>query len=109
MFGSRHSRYLAITMRPAAWFLISFVLSPLASRAEECSGHGTLVDGVCNCTGSVWPAPGDLGYTGPACELPIFGAAISDTTDVTAECHGSGCASLGPGDWSCFAISAPFK
>ena len=80
----------------------------IAAAGEDCSGHGKRADdGSCQCDGS-WPEPGSSGWTGPDCALPVSGGS-ADGSDMTGWCHGSGCASLAPGNWSCFAVRAPWK
>lgn len=45
---------------------------------------------------------------GPECLLPVYGG-TADGSDMAAACKASGCATLQPSGWVCFAVAAPFK
>lgn len=45
---------------------------------------------------------------GPECLLPVYGGTV-DGADMAASCRASGCATLQPNAWVCFAVAAPFK
>ena len=89
----------------AALLVVGLASFLIVVQGEDCSGHGTLnPDGKCVCEGA-WPDAGNQGWTGPACEMPVFGAA-ADGADATQGCKDSGCGSLDPGNWTCFAVKA---
>lgn len=88
-------------MRAPVFWVVFLVV--VGSASADCSGHGSLVDGKCRCDGH-WPAPGEQGWTGPQCSVPVFGG-TADGRDLTAAC--GQCGSLAAGNWTCFAVGTP--
>jgi hypothetical protein len=68
---------------------------------KECNSHGRIEDtGHCNCQ-NPFPDPGDKGWVGINCTIPVFGAKINESA--TSWCsHTADCNSLAPGEWACF-------
>ncbi len=100
--------------RAAAWAVALCVLAALAgsARASECvNGHwedATNTTCLCN---NPQPKVGEQGWTGPACDYPLFGIELSADKPVTDWC-GSGdvpCNTVTRNDKKCFLAQTPWK
>eukprot|EP00803_Ostreobium_quekettii_P007931 evm.model.scf_3717.1 EVM.evm.TU.scf_3717.1 scf_3717:5085-9130(-) len=91
--------------------LLATLLAGLAQGDEGprdpsvCGGRGTIADEdtrVCVCDDS-FPEPGQSGWTGSECQIPVYGARL-DGTDVTDGCHAQGCGQVEAHHMVCFAL-----
>ncbi|DBB04188.1 hypothetical protein WJX77_010421 [Trebouxia sp. C0004] len=76
------------------------------SADSDCNGHGVKVAGsdACSCDNDT-PTSGELGWTGPNCDIPVYGAE-ADSKDLTRGCKQDHlCDKLEPGGWFCYLVN----